>query len=218
MDKKKQFDDVKKNAQVLPEEQSNQYQPLKDERQYISNIPKSNEETPVEATAFARRIKKSAWILAAVALISAVGYGMLNSGTEVDTSKDAAQALKVHMSTTLGAGTKLLSEDEMMSGQDHTITHSSDNEETRIWIWDYAAEDGDYVQVLVDGVPLGDPFMIKNKAVEYTVPTVGKVQVLGTRDGGGGITYGIYYELNKTTYFNGMDEGEGNLYTLERAV
>ena len=61
-----------------------------------------------------------------------------------------------------------------------------------------------------------DPFMIKNKPVVYTVPTTGEIQVLGTRDGGGGITYAVHYEVNGTTYFNGTDVGDGNLYTLIR--
>lgn len=68
----------------------------------------------------------------------------------------------------------------------------------------------------MDGTPLGDPFMIKNKPVSFAVPSTGEIQVLGTRDGGGGITYGVYYELNQTAYFNGMNEGGDNLYTLVR--
>ncbi len=68
----------------------------------------------------------------------------------------------------------------------------------------------------VDGTALGDPFMIKNKPVSFKVPTVGEVKVVGTRDGGGGITYGVYYEVNQTTYFNGMNQGGDNVYTLQR--
>lgn len=40
--------------------------------------------------------------------------------------------------------------------------------------------------------------------------------MLGTRDGGGGITYAVHYEVNGTTYFNGTEAGSGNLYTLVR--
>lgn len=106
--------------------------------------------------------------------------------------------------------------DQEMPAKDYTIVHSSQKDTSELQIWDYAAEDGDYVQVLVDDVPLGDPFMIKNKPVTLTVPATGVVQVLGTRDGGGGITYAIRYDFNNKTYFNGTDEGEGNLYTLIR--
>lgn len=43
------------------------------------------------------------------------------------------------------------------------------------------------------------PFMITNTPVTFTIPTEGEVEVLGTRDGGGGTTYAVYYEMNHTT-------------------
>lgn len=107
-----------------------------------------------------------------------------------------------------------MSEDESLGGEDLTITHSSTADKSKIYVWDYAAEDGDYVQVLVDGAAVGDSFMIRNKPVELEVPSTGEIQILGTRDGGGGITYAIHYDLNGTTYFNGTTVGDGNKYTL----
>lgn len=204
--------------------QSNNYQPQQEydyreqtstdgsTRSYGNMQPSVNS----DGGAFKKRIKRGAWILGAVAIASVIIYASLFSSASVETGDDAAAALETHMSTTLGAGVRLLEKDENMIGQDYTISHSSSDENTTIWVWDYAAEDGDYVQILVDGSPIGDPFMIKNKAVSFTVPTVAEVQVVGTRDGGGGITYGVYYELNQTTYFNGMDEGGSNTYTLVR--
>ena len=140
----------------------------------------------------------------------------LHSSSTVDTSDAAQEAIERQISDELQIGVRLFSEDESMTAQDHTITHSQVSDSTKIWIWDYAAEDGDYVQVLVDGVVQGEPFMIKNKPVELDIPATGEVQILGTRDGGGGITYAINYELNGNTYFNGTDVGAGNLYTLVR--
>lgn len=204
--------------------QSNNYQPQQEydyreqastdesTRSYGNMQPSVNS----DGGAFKKRIKRGAWILGAVAIASVIIYALLFSSASVETGDDAAAALETHMSTTLGAGVRLLEKDENMIGQDYTISHSSSDENTTIWVWDYAAEDGDYVQILVDGSPIGDPFMIKNKAVSFTIPTVAEVQVVGTRDGGGGITYGVYYELNQTTYFNGMDEGGSNTYTLVR--
>ena len=204
--------------------QSNNYQPQQEydyreqastdgsTRSYGNMQPAVNS----DGGAFKKRIKRGAWILGAVAIASVIIYASLFSSASVETGDDAAAALETHMSTTLGAGVRLLEKDENMIGQDYTISHSSSDENTTIWVWDYAAEDGDYVQILVDGSPIGEPFMIKNKAVSFTVPTVAEVQVVGTRDGGGGITYGVYYELNQTTYFNGMDEGGSNTYTLVR--
>ena len=134
----------------------------------------------------------------------------------VDVSDAAKSALSDQISTSLSAGTILLAKDEMLSAQDYTIIHSSNQIDTKIWVWDYAAEDGDYVQMLVDGAPLGDAFFIKNKPVELVVPSSGLVQVKGVKDGGGGITYAVRYELNQTTYFNSAPEGEMNTYTLLR--
>ena len=145
-----------------------------------------------------------------------VSMFFMSTTTEVNTSNEAVQALKSRMSTELPIGVRILSNDENLAGQDLTITHSSPADENKIHIWDYAAEDGDYVQVLVDGVAIGEPFMIKNKPVVFTVPTTGEIQVLGTRDGGGGITYAVHYDVNGTTYFNGTNVGKGNLYTLIR--
>lgn len=134
----------------------------------------------------------------------------------VNTSEEAKMALENQVSTQLPIGVRIMSNDEYLAGQDLTITHSSPADENKIHVWDYASEDGDYVQILVDGVAIGDPFMIKNKPVVFTVPTTGEIQVLGTRDGGGGITYAVHYEVNGTTYFNTTDVGNGNLYTLIR--
>ena len=136
------------------------------------------------------------------------------NSASVNTSEKAVQAVESGISTQLPIGVRVLTDDENLAGQDFMITHSSPSNGGKVHIWDYAAEDGDYVQILVDGIAIGDPFMIKNKPIVYTVPTTGEIQVLGTRDGGGGITYAVHFEVNGTTYFNGTDVGDENLYTL----
>ena len=160
-----------------------------------------------------KRLKFTGLVLAGLFVVAMF---FMPTSTSVNTSDDAKQALESGMSTQLSIGVRILTDDQNLAGQDLTITHSSPKEENKIHIWDYAAEDGDYVQILVDGVAICDPFMIKNKPVEFTVPTTGEVQILGTRDGGGGITYAVHYDVNGTTYFNGTDVGNGNLYTLIR--
>jgi len=134
----------------------------------------------------------------------------------VDTSEAAQRALNNGYSTELAIGTRLLSNDETMTARDIGITHSYHNENTSIWIWDFAAEDGDYVQIIVNGIPLGDAFMIRHRPVQLTVPSVGEIQVLGIRDGVGGITYAIHFGLNGTTYFNAAPVGDHNTFTLIR--
>ena len=195
---------------------SNAYKPLDNEREYIPGAENESVEESSKASPFTKRIKKGAWVLIAVAVLGIVGFNMTNTSKTVDTNDDATAALESHMSTTLAPGTKLLSEDDNYVGGDLTITHDSNDDETTLYIWDYAAEDGDYVQIFVAGTPLGDPFMIKNEPVTFQIPTVGNVQVIGTRDGGGGITYAVYYAMNHTAYFNGVDEGGKNTYTLVR--
>ncbi len=134
----------------------------------------------------------------------------------VDTSAAGKQALVNKTSTSLSAGTLLLQQDENLGAKDYIITNKSNQSDTKIKVWDYAAEDGDYVQVLVNGAPLGDAFMIKHKPVEFTVPAVGVTQIKGIKDGGGGITYAVRYDLNGTIYFNSAPEGGANTYTLNK--
>ena len=160
-----------------------------------------------------KKLKTTGLIFAGVFVVSMF---LLPTSPSVNTSEEAIQALESGMSTLLPIGVRIQSKDEYLAAQDLTITHSSSSDESRIYIWDYAAEDGDYVQILVDGVAICDPFMINHDPAVFTVPTVGEIQVLGTRDGGGGITYAVHYDVNGTTYFNGMDVGNGNLYTLIR--
>lgn len=170
--------------------------------------------TKKEKTPFDKLIKTTGIVLL-VASIFTFAWG-INSSPTVDRSDAAQQAIAEQVSTSLSVGTILMSSDENIGAKDYTITHDSNQDESKIWVWDYAAEDGDYVQILVDGNPIGDAFMIKNKPQEFKVPATGTVQVKGIRDGGGGITYAVRYELNNTNYFNSAPEGEFNTYTLVR--
>lgn len=191
---------------------NNQYVPLANEVQGIQVKKKQKEDY-----SFTKRIKMEVWLVLIMSVFSTFIYFKNDaSDTYIDTSKEAKQALKTHMSTTIDIGTKLMSEDKKYAGKDVTITHKSKEDNAKMYVWDYAGEDGDYVEILVDGKSIGEPFMIKNRPVSFTVPTVGKIQVEGIRDGGGGITYGVYYEVNGTSYFNGMAQGGDNVYTLQR--
>ncbi len=163
-----------------------------------------------------KKYKKMGIIMIGIFVGAVIFSSVVKSSNSVNVSDEAKVAIEEQVSSTLPLGTRLMSKDEALNGQDLTITHSSTSDKTKIYIWDYAAEDGDYVQVFVDGVAVGDPFEILNKPVELEVPTVAEVKVVGTHDGGGGITYAIHYDLNGKTYFNGTDTGNGNTYTLVR--
>ncbi len=181
---------------------------------YIPPLNQSTEKKKTNTPKLTKRIVTGAGILFAASVVAIAATVMTSTSSSVDTSIEAQEAVDTRTSTSLKIGTRISSEDDSYVGEDLTITHSSDKDEAKIYVWDYAAEDGDYVQILVDGVAICDPFMIVNKAVSFSVPTTGEISVIGTRDGGGGITYGVYYEVNQTTYFNGMDQGGSNIYTL----
>lgn len=151
-----------------------------------------------------------------ICTVIGVASMFLTNTSTVDTSETAKSALENKVSTAISAGTVLLAEDKNVEAKDHTITHKSDAKDTKIWVWDYAAEDGDYVQVIVDGTPKGEAFMIKHKAKEFTVPSVSTIEIKGIKDGGGGITYAVRYDINGISYFNGTPEGDGNTYTLTK--
>lgn len=163
-----------------------------------------------------KRFEKPLKIFGSICIALTVLALIISPGTSVDTSESAKNALENKVSTAISAGTVLLSKDENIDAKDYTITHKSDNKDMKIWVWDYASEDGDYVQVLVNGAPITDPFMIKHKPKELIVPSTGDVQIKGIRDGGGGITYAVRYEINGTSYFNGAPEGEVNTYTIRK--
>ena len=183
---------------TMPQEESN----FDSETQAVQKQSSKKKDKP---------LKELGGICLALGLTSFIFF---TPSTSVNTTDAAKNALENKVSTSLSAGTVLLSKDENIGQQDYTIAHKYDKNDTKIWVWDYAAEDGDYVRVLVNGAPVAEAFMIKHKPVEITVPAVGEVQIKGIRDGGGGITYAVRYDLNGTNYFNSAPEGEFNTYTL----
>lgn len=173
-----------------------------------------NEEIDLEEIQEKKRKEKSLKLLGGICIIAFIVGMRFMSSSSINETNEAKEALENKISTSLSAGAILLSSDENIGQQDYEIIHNLQNDETKILIWDYAAEDGDFVQVLVNGQPISDPFMIKHKPREIIIPTTGDIQIKGIKDGGGGITYAIRYELNSTNYFNSALEGEYNTYTL----
>lgn len=153
---------------------------------------------------------------AAILVAAIVSISVFNTSAKVDTSAAATEALNTGTSTTLPIGTVLASNDKDTSSEptDYTITGTTDNPTTKIHVWDYAGEDGDFVQVLVDGQPITEEFMIKHQPREIEVPSTGTVQVKGIHDAGGGLTYAVHCDLNGESYFNNAPEGVLNTYTL----
>lgn len=100
-----------------------------------------------------KKLKITGLVLAGLFVVSMF---FMPTSSSVNTSDEAKLALENQMSTQLPIGVRIMSNDENLAGQDLTITHSSPADENKIHIWDYAAEDGDYVQILVDGVAIAE--------------------------------------------------------------
>ncbi len=192
----------------------NQYNESQFDDKYEEKYTMKEDEKDFIEKAEKKKFDKPLKIFGTICIAATIVAFIFTGKSRVDTSESAKNALENKVSTATSAGTILLSKDENAQAQDYTITHKSNANDTKIWVWDYAGEDGDYVQVLVDDAPLGEAFMIKHKPKEIVVPAVGKVQIKGIRDGGGGITYAVRYDVNGTSYFNGTPEGELNTYTL----
>lgn len=141
---------------------------------------------------------------------------LVQSGKPISTSIGAQEMLSQRWSDKLELGARLVSNDDQVTLKpaDMTFTHNKSEETTKIWVWDFAAEDGDYVHVLVDGKPISEPFMIKHEPVSFDVGKNSVVNVIGVRDGGGGITYAIHIDAIGQTYLNGTDINQANTYTM----
>ena len=140
---------------------------------------------------------------------------------KIDKSDAAKKLMETGTSKTIRVGTILSTSDSdnVKTFKTWTINHNFNESQSRMWIWDYAAEDGDYVQVVVNGTPVSEPFMIKHKPVEFLIPSNAIVQIRGIHDGDGkGITYGIHFEVNDTTICNRTVPEGANTYTLVKKL
>lgn len=87
---------------------------------------------------------------------------------------------------------------------------------SRMLIWDFAAEDGDIVEVRVNGKTINSRVHLLNEPKAIEIPVPGKVEIIGVKDGVGGITYGVKFpgNVSNRAYFNVAPEGSSNTYTV----
>jgi hypothetical protein len=86
----------------------------------------------------------------------------------------------------------------------------------RLKLLDTAAEDGDLVEVTIDGMPMGI-VSLQNNGNELILPIrkgSTKMQVKGVRDGGGGITFG-FRTSDGRVYSRSMDTGQVEQWAIE---
>lgn len=88
---------------------------------------------------------------------------------------------------------------------------------SRLLLWDFAAEDGDVVTVKVDGNILAENVSILHKPTALTVPVPSVVEIVGVKDGVGGITYGVKFPggIENQAYFNVAPVGSANVYYIK---
>jgi hypothetical protein len=188
-----------------------------DERQWREErqIPRQQEETrKTDNSQSDTKSKHRFWIgFTAIALIAASIWAGDMSGT---------QSLKDVQSTGIGHGMKagvvLASTDDSngLEARDYKIEMKADTDASRAMIWDFAAEDGDVVTVKANGSVIAENVRILHAPVIVNIPVPSTVEVIGVKDGGGGITYGIKFagSAGNSAYFNAAPEGSANVYTV----
>ncbi len=113
------------------------------------------------------------------------------------------------------AGTVLATTDSPVQSQDYMLDFPISLKQTELLVWDFADEDGDAIQVKADGHPITEPFTLFHAPRTIHVPVGSAIEVVGIRDGGGGITYAVNFPSIKTSIRNGVETGKGNRYTLK---
>lgn len=115
------------------------------------------------------------------------------------------------------AGDIISKEAIKLDSKDFTIETANGYGSIEISVWNFSDnEDGDYVQVFVNGSPHTEPFSIRHKPIKVGVPDDAVIQVKGIRDGGNnGITYGVFFNKTGETYLNTVPLNASNTYTLK---
>jgi len=112
-------------------------------------------------------------------------------------------------------GAILATTDLRQQPKDHIVEFKKGIQRTSMLIWDFAAEDGDQVEILVNGQQVRAPFVIKHAPVAVDVPVGAVVEVRGVVDGGGGgITYAVNFPELPRSILNSAEAGSANKYTL----
>ncbi|KAA9001005.1 hypothetical protein F4V43_14260 [Paenibacillus spiritus] len=118
----------------------------------------------------------------------------------------------------LSAGVQLASADSSagLAPRDFDLKMKAGITSARVLVWDFAAEDGDVVTIKVNGTAVSENVGIFHKPVAVDVPVPCRIEVVGVKDGGGGITYGIKIPgaVSGSAYFNAAPVGSANTYTL----
>lgn len=157
----------------------------------------------------------ASFLIAGLLGIGYLIYFIIVSDDKVDEA-ELEKARELQQSVKLPIGVFLDIDKNELSSFDTTVEHHFNGDTGKIYIWDIDFSDGDYVQVLVDGVALSEPFLITSKPKIFDVPSEAVVEVKGIRDVNDGISYGMTFSVNEISYYNYVEEQQSNRYTLIR--
>ncbi|WP_278382163.1 hypothetical protein [Clostridium tyrobutyricum] len=117
----------------------------------------------------------------------------------------------------INVGDRISKKAVKLQANDFSIDQGNSYGKIELSVWNFAdEEDGDYVQVFVNGYSQTEPFAIRHKPIKIEVPDKSIIQVRGIRDGGNnGITYGLFFNKTGETYLNTVPLNLTNTYTLK---
>jgi len=109
-----------------------------------------------------------------------------------------------------------VTDDAGLEARDFEIQMKENMTSSRMLIWDFAAEDGDFVTVKVNGEVIATNIGILHKPISVDIPVPSVVEIIGVKDGGGGITYGVKFPggVQNNAYFNAAPVDSANVYTI----
>ncbi|PZD97507.1 hypothetical protein DNH61_01120 [Paenibacillus sambharensis] len=166
-----------------------------------------------EQRALGKGTNKQRYWIGITALILLAGFFFFENKSTVSVND-----IRSGIGKGISAGAVLASTDEGtgLTPRDYTIAMNDESGAGRMLIWDFAAEDGDVVTVKADGVIIAENLTLLNNPFAISVPVPSVVEIIGVKDGGGGITYGVKFPgaISNNAYFNAAPVGSSNKYTI----
>lgn len=173
-----------------------------------------NKDTQLETSPKSKKnVHRFVMGLTALGLLAGIIFFSNNTST---IAKDQIQMNGTASGISAGSYIVGITDDVSLQARDYTIEMKKGVDSNRALIWDFAAEDGDVVTIKADGVVIAENIQIMHKPFVFYVPVPSKVEVIGVKDGGGGITYAVKIPgaVGNQVYFNAADVGSSNVYTF----
>lgn len=179
-----------------------------------SNISYKRLEDEKESDFITTNMKKFRTIIGGIILVS-IAYTMMFSGNSG--AINYLSNIESGKIEGIEVGDRISEESIKLEPKDLTIESVNGYGKLELSIWNFSQkEDGDYVQVFVNGAPHTEPFVIRHRPTKVGVPDDAVIKVKGIRDGGNnGITYGVFFNKTGETYLNTVPLNSSNTYTLK---